>query len=290
LSRCVLFLTLAIALFVPIVAHAVPESLGRGEQVASGVRRWTTKITRADGSTTLWIYLPDPLPADKLPCVFVAPAGSPLVVGNDLGEGAEPEHIPYAQAGMAVVAYSISGGVPDNPDNRTFEEGARVYMKNHAGLTDSKAAIDYAVANLKEIDSARLYTAGHSSAGTLALLTAEFDPRIAACLSYAGVPDIIAFQSRDGINALDEQIDGFRAFLQRASPITNVAKLKCPIFLFHADDDSVVNTAAIDVFYDALRKTNDNVTYIKVPSGDHYQSMIDEGIPKGIAWLKGLNK
>ncbi|MES2707882.1 MAG: hypothetical protein V4726_14920 [Verrucomicrobiota bacterium] len=30
--------------------------------------------------------------------------------------------------------------------------------------------------------------------------------------------------------------------------------------------------------------------YREVPNGDHYDSMIEKGIPAGIAWLKKLDK
>lgn len=32
------------------------------------------------------------------------------------------------------------------------------------------------------------------------------------------------------------------------------------------------------------------VDYKEVPDGDHYDSMIEQGIPAGIAWLKKLDK
>jgi hypothetical protein len=31
-----------------------------------------------------------------------------------------------------------------------------------------------------------------------------------------------------------------------------------------------------------------HATLVEVPSGGHYDSMIQEGIPAGIKWLKGL--
>jgi hypothetical protein len=37
-----------------------------------------------------------------------------------------------------------------------------------------------------------------------------------------------------------------------------------------------------------VKKTNPNVTFVQVQRGGHYNSMIQEGIPKTIQWLKAL--
>lgn len=35
-----------------------------------------------------------------------------------------------------------------------------------------------------------------------------------------------------------------------------------------------------------LQKTNSHVTLVTTPNGGHYDSMIREGIPKGIKWFQ----
>lgn len=279
-----------LTIYAATAASAMPASLGSGSVIIPGVRAWSTTLKRPGGETTLWIYLPDPAPAGKIPCVFIAPAGSPLIFGMDLSEDDRLEQVPYALAGMAVVAYSVSGPGDDKGTVSQNMDASAKFMKAHAGLTDAKAAIDYAVANLDEIDTTKLYTAGHSSAATLSLLVAEFEPRIAACVAYAPICDIITFQNHGYVDEMDNRIDGFKAFLRRASPITAAAKLKCPVFLFHAEDDDIAPNADIDVFYDTLTKTNRDVTFVRVPTGGHYEAMVETGIPKAIEWLKGLSK
>jgi hypothetical protein len=34
----------------------------------------------------------------------------------------------------------------------------------------------------------------------------------------------------------------------------------------------------------------ETATFVRATHGDHYDSMIDEGLRKGIAWLRGLEK
>jgi dipeptidyl aminopeptidase/acylaminoacyl peptidase len=278
------------ALGLPVAAFAISPNLGPGEVVTIGVRMWSTRVTRNDVTTTLWIYLPEPAPVQKVPCVFIAPAGTPLIYGSDLSQDDRAEHIPYVKAGMAVVAYSISGPGSDKATISDNLPACGAFMKAHAGLSNAQSAIDFALKNVNEIDPAKLYTAGHSSAGTLSLFVAEFEPRVSACIAYAPVTDVIhSFaENMDYVNGVNDMIDGFTDFLRRASPINHTTKLKCPVFLFHADDDTVEQSADIDVFYDTLRKTNGRVSFFQIPIGGHFDSMIEVGVPLAIKWLLKL--
>jgi len=290
LTRLTILAILLASLTVPTTAFAISPDLGPGEIPATGVHMWATQVKQNDITTTLWIYLPEPAPKTKVPCVFIAPAGTPLIYGSDLSKDDQDEHVPYVLAGMAVVAYSISGpGDVKAPISENLP-ACRAFMKAHAGLSNAHDAIDFALKNVPEIDPKKLYTAGHSSAGSLSLFVAEMEPRISACIAYAPVTDVtVAFkEDTDYINGVDDMIDGFTDFLHRASPVNHTEKLKCPVFLFHADNDTVEENADIDVFYDNLRKTNKTVSFYQIPIGGHYRSMIEVGLPKAIEWLKQL--
>ncbi len=65
---------------------------------------------------------------------------------------------------------------------------------------------------------------------------------------------------------------------------------KCPVFLFHARDDRNVPLQQTTGFAALLKKTNANVTLVTVPNGGHYDSMLHQGIPKGITWFRQLQK
>lgn len=160
------------------------SELGPARRLKPGILVHEVKVKGREQSIKLWIYLPERTPAGKkLPCVLIAPAGSPLFHGMTLGEGDRPEHLPYMQAGLAVVAYEIEGAV--SPAARTPElvKAAGVFRRAEAGLFDTRKALDYALARVPAIDPKRIYTAGHSSAGTLSLLVAQHEPRIAACIA-----------------------------------------------------------------------------------------------------------
>jgi dipeptidyl aminopeptidase/acylaminoacyl peptidase len=261
-----------------------------GVSVAPNVLMYEVNLPSSRGTSKVRVYLPNPLPTGRIPCVFVAPAGTPLIYGNALGpfgEGDEKEQIPYAQAGFAVVAYSIDGDVKDPNNDADVMAGMRAFRRANGGIENTREAIDYAVAHVPDVDPKRLYVAGHSSAATLAIQAAENDSRIAACAAYAPATH---FKDRFGgkLDSLELVEPGITDFLASISPVANVEKLRCPLFLFHADDDSNVPLEDNQKFADAARRTNHNVTFVRVPSGGHYQSMIDEGIPRAIEWFNAL--
>jgi dipeptidyl aminopeptidase/acylaminoacyl peptidase len=135
------------------------------------------------------------------------------------------------------------------------------------------------------VDQNRIFIAGHSSAATLALLVAAHEPRIKGCVSYCGVADVEVLLAR-ALPQLDRDIPGYRDFIRFSSPKTHVEKLKCPVFLFHAQDDTNTPVSQTTTFAALLKKTNPDVTVDTSARGGHYQSMINAGIPQGIAWMQ----
>ena len=70
-------------------------------------------------SMQLWVYLPTAAAqGGRVPCVMIAPAGSPLVTGMALSAGDRPEHTPYVQAGYA--AHKDSGAAFIGPAVRPW--------------------------------------------------------------------------------------------------------------------------------------------------------------------------
>jgi dipeptidyl aminopeptidase/acylaminoacyl peptidase len=254
-----------------------------------GVLEQEIALPRTDGSTEhLWIYLPVASHTAKIPCILIAPAGSPLVYGMNLGDGDRPEHLPYVHAGYAVVAYSLSGPLADASSVLQIIKAAQEFRKADAGAADAKIALNYALAHVPQIDSKRIYTAGHSSAGTVALLVAESDPRIAACIAYAPCCNVPGRLGPEMLQSLDSAIPGEADFLAKYSPDARLITLSCPVFLFHADDDANVPAKEVEAFFDKVQQTNLHVTYSHVKSGGHYESMLHDGIPQAISWLGSL--
>lgn len=273
-----------------VVVHPnVPESIDK--QSAPGYSM--TKVTFGDGSgygsppgssMRLFVYLPEGRhePA-SLPCVFICGAGSTLLEGVRLSDDDNPEHTPYVAAGFVVVAYDLDGSNDTgSPEAKSYE----AFKAAHAGLINAKIAIEYATRNFPQIDPKRLYSAGHSSAGTLSLLLAVHEPRLAGCIAYAPRSDVQKFQPAWLVRMLSSELKGLPDFLVKSSPKTHQARINCPVFLFHARDDSKIDIAETIQFAKRLRAAGKDVTFAEVPTGGHYDAMIESGIPKGIEWLK----
>src|SRR5436190_14838996 len=108
----------AIPLAMLSTSRTVPN-LPAGETLAPGVKCSEVKLYREGvrSPMRLWVYLPDPLPTAKLPCILIAPAGSRMFHGMALADGDRAEHLPYVKRDFAVIAYEIDGPLPDRPND-----------------------------------------------------------------------------------------------------------------------------------------------------------------------------
>jgi dienelactone hydrolase len=287
-AQCHALILLFVATFAPAPARAEDlPNLPKPTELTKGVKFYEVTLQRAGVPMKIWAYLPSPAPEAKLACILIAPAGSRLFHGMALGDGDRDEHLPYVANGFAVLAYELDGDLPEGATPAQATAAIVAFRKANAGVANARAALDYAAAKIPEIDMQRVYTVGHSSAATTALQVAQNDPRIAACVAFAPACDLAGRLQRAGPH-LDKLQRGTMDFLQRVSPDRNLAKLKCPTMLFTARDDDNISSESVAAFATALQKTNNQVKLITVDSGGHHDSMISQGIPAAIQWLKAL--
>ncbi|MEQ1843104.1 MAG: hypothetical protein ABL994_22095, partial [Verrucomicrobiales bacterium] len=64
--------------------------------------------------------------------------------------------------------------------------------------------------------------------------------------------------------------------------------VQCPVFIFNAKDDDNVMAESVTAYVERLKQGGKAVEHIEVPTGGHYDSMLEEGIPQAIKWLKAL--
>jgi dienelactone hydrolase len=208
-----------------------------------------------------------------------------------LGEGDQPEHLPYVRAGLAVVAYEVDGHLPDTeyPSDSAVARAFAEYKASMAGLVNARNAIAYALAQMPEVNPNRLYTAGHSSAARQALLLAEHEPRIKGVVAYNAVADVVGDVGLSMFQ-LEAIMPGAREFLTRSSPLTHVGRLNCAVRIFHSEGDSRVPVSqARDFFAQLPGQAQPRELHI-VPGGDHYNSMVQQGLPAGVEWLTMLER
>lgn len=275
-----------------------PVGLGPGEPLPGQVTKHVVRLasdqsgyyTPPGRGGQVWVYLPpgyEAAPPGSLPCVLVPPAGTSGLTGIKLGEGDMPEHTPYAEAGFVVVAYELDGPLtsPDDAPSAEVQRAYLAYSAAQAGVVNGRNALELVLQRLPAVSPRAIFVAGHSSAGGAALLLAAHEPRLAGCLAYAPVADLV---ERHGEWAIGDEwlFPGLKQFLRRASPLTHVGRVGCPVYLFHSLEDEVVDAASTRVYAGQLRAHGGEVTYQEAAEGDHYQSMIDQGVPAGIAWLE----
>lgn len=71
-------------------------------------------------------------------------------------------------------------------------------------------------------------------------------------------------------NAIDEQIGNDNATLRAISPVNFADKIKAPVLLVHGTDDRQVEIKHSYQMRDALKKAKKDVTFVELPSEDHY--------------------
>ena len=124
--------------------------------------------------------------ARSLPCVLISPGGGTLLCGPKPAKGDDADWLEYARAGMAVVVFHVDGEI-DIRQSSAFEvaEASARFFAAQAGLVNARNALEFVLARMPEVDPRRIYVAGQGSAATLALLFAEHEPRVAACIACA---------------------------------------------------------------------------------------------------------
>lgn len=238
------------------------------------------------GDMQMFVYLPaEPAGPATLPCVLVAPAGTILLTGNGVTDDYHKEALPYVEAGCVVVRYSLDGSVDDMDNPAQLEAGIQAFMKAEGGTVNGRNALEYVLQNLPQVNPRRIFVAGHSSAGTVALCMAAVEPRLAGCIAYAACADPEA-RLRDVLENNGPAYALLMQFLAAASPMKHASEIKCPVMVFHALDDSNVAYSEALNYVATLKSAGVETHFVTAASGDHYQPMIDEGIPAGIRWLQ----
>lgn len=270
-------------------------------QFPSGATMYHVSIRDAAGGAgskmQLRVYLPAGEHADRsLPCVLIAPAGTPLLYGANVeGDDYHDETLPYCESGMVVIHYSIDGAIPDSVNMNDDQEVSRAmatawpaFKESGGGIVNGRNALEFALAKIPSVDPNRICAAGHSSAGTLALMLAATEPRITHCVAYA--------PAYDCERRMDEVINdpmtrillpGLKPFIEWYSPMNHLADFRCKMMIFHARDDSNVPFEDANRFIGQLPNKGDGVQFVQAASGGHYTPMISEGIPAAIEWFGG---
>lgn len=263
---------------------------------AAGVHCHEISMAWTDGRPMrLFIFMPKGDYADRsLPCVVEAPSGTSLLTGADIGTAEEAAtFLPFTAAGMITVIYSIDGAMPavappfGSPEFVAVARTAfRSFTEADAGVRNGSAAIDYVLARVPQADPDRLFTWGHSSAATLALLLAAKDHRIRRCIALAPCTDLATLHGSPADDpGMEQTFPGIGAYLRSGSPLTHAGTLGCAVFLAHAQDDDTCPFAGTERFVRTARAAGRDITFLDLPRGGHFQEMVELSLPDALRWL-----
>ncbi|MCX7421064.1 MAG: prolyl oligopeptidase family serine peptidase [Planctomycetia bacterium] len=178
---------------------------------------------------------------------------------------------------------------PQFSDEQCLQINFMTFQKAHAGVVNVRNVVEFASQKIPQVNPNQLFIVGLSSAATLALLAAAHEPRLKGAVAFAPVSDVES-RLRETLNAPASQhiMPGVHHFARQSSPLSHVKRVACPVFLFHAADDGNVPVSDSRKFAELLKSNAKQVEYVEVPTGNHYDSMIQQGVPRAIPWLKQL--
>ncbi len=161
---------------------------------------------------------PDPGDGKKHPAVVYAHGGFGGINGMAFGR---ESFAPFRDAGFVLFCPSWRGE-NDNPGQ---------YEMFFGEVDDAVASLEY-LAKVPYVNPNRIYMIGHSTGGTITLLTAEASPRLRAAFSFGGAPDLqfVEYGNTPFSRLVADEV-------RLRSPIHFVAGLKTKTFYFEGNRD-----------------------------------------------------
>jgi dipeptidyl aminopeptidase/acylaminoacyl peptidase len=132
-----------------------------------------------------------------------------------------------------------------------------------------------------QVDKSRLFVAGSSGGGTLALLAAEASGQFRAAASYSASPDQALLVRRAKIDLPFNKDDARE--LQMRSPLAYAASFKCPVRIYYATRDHFVLTSRRTA--ELAGQSGLDVEAVQI-DGDH-GSIVPLGVKQSIRFFEG---
>ena len=101
---------------------------------------------------------------------------------------------------------------------------------------DDVLAAAESLAQQPGVDGNRLYVAGHSAGGTLALLSAMTSTRFHAAASFSGSPDQVRWAQQEQPEMVPFDPEDRREYQMR-SPLAYPRSFKCPVRMYYGNEE-----------------------------------------------------
>jgi|CXWL01.1.fsa_nt_gi pimeloyl-ACP methyl ester carboxylesterase len=213
----------------------------------------------AQNHTLAGFVSPDPHDGERHPAIVWLTGGDSSSLGDFWTPGA-PENDQSAQAfraaGVIMLFPTLRGGNDDRTPKQYF-----------LGEVEDVIAAAEQLAQLSYVDPERIYLGGHSTGGTLALLTAAMKSRFRAVFAFGPVATVDSY-APDLIPVDFSQFDAME--LRLRSPLHWLADIAQPTYVIEGVD-SPSNIDAVDVLCAASR--NPLVHCIHVAGHDHFSTL-----------------
>jgi acyl transferase domain-containing protein/alpha-beta hydrolase superfamily lysophospholipase len=261
------------SLSVGVLVDLLSDELDRAEPEAAGVLESLTvhEVTSADG-VVAYGHLSVPAGDGPHPAVVVCMAGDGGVLNAEGDYAHISEHAPLLAAGFAVFSVDQRGAPGHGPE---FSALAEIGGKD---VDDVVAATRY-LAELPEIDEARISILGTSRGAYSALLALERGPDL-----WRHAVLLMGFYDPAGFVAVDQHrpgsllppsaesdpavVEAYFAASER-QPLSALGEVGAPLLLVHGDADTVVPFAESDGLADRMRQEGLPARLIAVPGLDH---------------------
>ena len=211
-----------------------------------------TEVTFTSGNLKLKAWVDSPAGAGKKPAVLFLHGG--FAFGTEDWDQCKP----FRDAGFVTMTPWLRGenGQPGS------------YTMFYDEVDDVVAAAEH-LAKMPGVDANRVFVAGHSAGGTLAMLGAMTSKRFKGCASFSGSPDQVAFiRGQEELAPFD--INN-QTELRMRSPLAFPKSFKCPARLYWGDDEFDFSLAT-NRLAEKARAAGLDVQAIEVP-GDHMTSV-----------------
>ncbi|UXI67599.1 alpha/beta hydrolase family protein [Tahibacter amnicola] len=198
---------------------------------------------------------PDPGDGQRHPAIIWITGGDNNTIGDVWSEAApdnDQTAAAYRKAGIVMLFPSQRGG----NDHAGPKEG-------FLGEVDDVIAAAEFLAAQPWVDPARIYLGGHSTGGTLALLTAETTDRFRAVFAFGPVADIVEYGARHVPADLGQARE--RAL---RSPLYWLDSIRSPTFVIEGEEG---NRDALDQM--TARNRNLNNRFLLVKGTDHFATL-----------------
>ncbi len=175
--------------------------------------------------------------------------------------------------GVAVIAPNVRGSLGYGKAYLSMDDGR---LRENA-VSDLGALLDW-IAEQPKLDGSRVAIYGASYGGYMALAGAvHFSDRLRAAVDRAGISNFVTYleNTQDYRRDLrraeygDERDPEMRAFLERISPLNNVAEIDIPLLIAQGQNDPVVPVSESEQMVQALRQRGQTVWYFNALNEGH---------------------